>query len=82
LEEKMSDTMPEEPVSPVKPKQYLLMVDEASKDALGRLIPSLTFVQIEGMGMQNNSDHMLLVSPLPKTAVETMPVEAVKAADV
>ena len=62
----------------VKPKQFLLMADESMMIFLGKIMPTLMFVQVEGMAMQGNTDHMLLVSPVAKTAVETVPVEGVK----
>lgn len=61
---------------PSKPKQYLVMVDELSMAILGKLIPSMLFVQVEGMAMQGNDNHMLLVNPLNKPTPVTMPVEA------
>lgn len=65
----------ETPVAPPKPKQYLVMVDELSMAILGKLIPSMLFVQVEGMAMQGNDNHMLLVNPTNKPAPVTMPIE-------
>lgn len=65
----------EAPAQAPKPKQYLLMADETTMLFLGKIMPSLLFVQVEGMAMQNNNEHMLLVNPLPKPASpETVPV--------
>lgn len=64
--------------APPKPKQYLVMVDEVSMVILGKLVPSMLFVQVEGLAMQGNSDHMLLVNPIAKPAPVTAPVEGVK----
>ena len=61
------------------PKQYLVMVDEMAMTFLGKLVPSMLFVQVEGMAMKDNSDHMLLVNPIAKQAPITAPVEGVRA---
>ena len=79
----MSDIQPE--VAPVaeapvqKPKQYLIMADEVTMAVLGKLMPTLLFVQVEGMAMQGNDGYMLLVNPLNKPAPITLPVPAVSA---
>lgn len=71
---------PEEtPIAPPKPKQYLLMADELHMALLGKLLPGLLFVQVEGMGMQNNPNHMLLVNPVATPPVQTQVIEAAKA---
>jgi hypothetical protein len=67
------------PVEAPKPKQFLIMADELHMAMLGKLLPGLLFVQVEGMAMQNNDTHMLLVNPLPKVAPATAPVEGIKA---
>lgn len=73
--------MSETPVVPeAKPKQYLVMVDEMTMALLGKLLPTMLFVQVEGMAMQGNTEHMLLVNPIPKPpAPETVPVASVQA---
>ena len=58
-----------------KPKQYLLMIDEINVAILSRLIPSIQFVQVEGIHMQNNDTHMALVSPMVKLVSQPMPVQ-------
>lgn len=60
---------PEVPASVVKPKQYLIMADEMHMALLGRLMPGLLYVQVEGMGLQGNSDYMMLVNPVKKEPV-------------
>lgn len=63
---------PKEEAAPVvtpKPKQYLLMADELHMNLLAKMIPGLLFVQVEGMGMQNNPSHMLLVNPVASSGV-------------
>lgn len=55
----------QEPVStPPKPKQYLLMADELHMAMLGKIMPGLQFVPVEGMAVQNNPNHMFLVNPV------------------
>ena len=65
----MSEELKQEAPAPVEapkpPKQYLLVVDELNMAMLGRLMPGLLFVQVEGLAMENNKTHMLLVNPLP-----------------
>jgi hypothetical protein len=65
--------------APAKPKQYLIMADELHMAILGKIIPGILFVQVEGMAMKDNSDHMLLVNPIAKPAPVTTPIEGVKA---
>lgn len=62
--------IPAEEVAP-KPKQYLLMVDEASMIFLGKLIPAMLFVQVEGLAMKDNDQYMLLVNPVKKVEEKT-----------
>lgn len=75
-EKPMSDEVKEEVAAPVEevvqsnPKQYLLMVDEASMVFLGKLMPSVLFVQVEGLAMKDNDQHMLLVNPVKKSEEE------------
>lgn len=63
-----------------KPKQYLLMADELHMAILSKIMPGILFVQVEGMAMQNNDTHMLLVNPLPKVEPVTKPLEAAQPA--
>lgn len=65
------------PVEAPKAKQFLILADEMHMALLGRLIPGLLYVQVEGMAMQGNSDYMLLVNPVKKE-VKTVPIEGVK----
>ena len=74
--------MSEDNVPTPKPKQYLVMVDETNMIFLSKLMPSMLFVHVEGMAMQGNSEHMLLVNPIAKTEVVTTPLEGVKAEEV
>lgn len=49
-----------------KPKQYLIMADELHMALFARLLPGLLFLQVEGMNVEKNDQHMLLVTPKPK----------------
>lgn len=49
-----------------KPKQYLLMVDEVMMAMLGRMSPSMRFVEVEGMNLEGNNHSMVLCTPKPK----------------
>jgi hypothetical protein len=62
-----------------KPKQYLIMADELHMALLSKLLPGILFVQVEGMAMQNNNTHMLLVNPLPKAEPATQPLQPASA---
>lgn len=53
-----------------KPKQYLLMADEITMAYLGKLIPSMRFVEVEGRSVIENNEYMLLVNPVPKKEEE------------
>jgi hypothetical protein len=83
---KMSEEVIQEEVAPEapipKPKQYLVMVDEITMAILGKIMPGLLFVQVEGMAMQGNDNHMLLVNPVVKPPVPTVPVEGIKPEEV
>lgn len=70
----MSEEVKNEEIPP-KPKQYLVMVDEVSMAILGRLVPSMLFVQVEGMAMDGNANHMLLVNPIQKPQPIVAPLE-------
>lgn len=70
------------PIEPITmPKQYLLMADEATMIMIGKIMPGMLFVQVEGMAMKDNDGHMLLVNPIAKPAPTIIPVEAVKASE-
>jgi len=75
------EIVPEAVEAPPKPKQYLVMVDELSRAIIGKIMPGILFVEIEGMAMEGNANHMLLVNPVPKVEPVTVPIEGVKADD-
>jgi hypothetical protein len=56
-------------------KQYLLMVDEVSMAILGKLLPSIKYVAVEGMFLKDNANYQMLVSPLPPQEKDPGPVE-------
>lgn len=56
----------------ILPKNYLLMADELTIAFLGKIIPSLKYVEIEGMTMVDKPTHQLLVNPLPKPKEEVV----------
>ncbi len=53
-----------------KQKQYLVMVDSLGLACMSKLMPGLQFVQVEGMGIPDNNNYQLLVSPLAKKVEE------------
>ncbi len=47
-------------------KQYLVMVDDLNMALLGKIIPGLQYLPVEGMTLQGQDVYQMLVSPLPK----------------
>lgn len=66
LTEEMKTMTEEMKVETPRPKQYLVMVDDMGRALLGRLCPSLMYVEVEGVGLKEQPDYMALVNPLPK----------------
>lgn len=52
-------------------KQYLLLVDDVGMALLSQIIPSINFIQVEGMDIKEDPLRKVLVHPVP-------PVEAPK----
>jgi len=48
-----------------KPKQYLPLLDEVGMACMRHLMPSMQFVEVEGMMMSDNNAYQVLVNPLP-----------------
>jgi hypothetical protein len=48
----------------VKPKQYLIMVDELSMAMLGKLCPGIVYLEVTGMPITDNPNYQVLVNPL------------------
>lgn len=69
---KMSESIPigeipqEETIKSVEapPKSFLIMTDEITMAMLGKLFPSLRFLQVEGLPIKDNTSHMLLANPI------------------
>ena len=74
IQEAVEPEAPQSIPEPIKPKQYLLMVDEASMAVMARLMPSLLFVAVEGLSMKDDPNHVVLVSPLPKPIGDIVPI--------
>lgn len=66
----------------IKQKQYLLLANEIHMALLGRLMPGLMFLQVEGINLKENDSYMVLVNPInPVGAVGTVsPQESNEAA--
>jgi hypothetical protein len=62
--EKIEEQLPA--VEQPKPKQYLLMVDDVFMAVLGRIVPGMRFVEVEGMSLEGNNQSMVLATPIPK----------------
>lgn len=46
-------------------KQYLIVVDDYCRGILGDLIPSLRYVEVEGMRIREVADKLVMVTPNP-----------------
>lgn len=44
-------------------KQYLVVLDEGTKALIGMLLPSIKFLEVEGMESEESLDHLVLVTP-------------------
>lgn len=65
-----------EETPPVAPKQFLMVVDEVSMALLGRMVPGIKFLAVEGMDIPGNTNHRILVTPIKAVVAETQPVES------
>lgn len=43
-------------------KQYLVVLDEGTKALIGMLLPSIKFLEVEGMESEESLDHLVLVT--------------------
>ena len=66
--------------TPPVPKQYLLMVDESSMQLMMRILPTMIFVQVEGIKVNGQDNHQFLVNPLQKPL--EMPIAEMPVMDV
>ena len=53
-----------------KSKQYLMLLDEMTMAIIGKIMPCMQFVEVEGFGMKDNDDYMLLVNPVKRVVSE------------
>lgn len=74
----MTNTVPEN-----QKKQYLLMVDDVSMALIQNIVPSMSFVPIEGMLMDNQPKYQCLVSPISASAQKQLDgvVESIDSCD-
>lgn len=61
------------PQTPTTSKQYLLVLDDVTMVIIGRICPSLRFIEVEGMPMKDCTSHTLLVNPVA-VAIEPIPI--------
>lgn len=59
-EEVKEAEVPEAP----KLKQYLLVVDDITMAFLGKIMPGIRYIEVEGMHVAGNDKHQFLVNPL------------------
>lgn len=60
-------------MTPTIPKQYLLVLDDVTMAIVGRLCPSIRFIEVEGMPMKDCTSHTLLVNPVA-VAIDPLPI--------
>jgi hypothetical protein len=48
-----------------QPKQYLLLVDSLNMLLLGKMMPGLGFVEVQGMKIKEKETHYVMISPIP-----------------
>lgn len=46
-------------------KQFLLLIDEACAGNLASLIPSIKFLEVQGMPMEGGQSHVLVTPIIP-----------------
>lgn len=52
-------------------KQFLLVVDDAGREALAKVMPRIRFLEVEGTTLQGVDGVQFVVNPLPKQQPET-----------
>lgn len=55
-------------------KQYLLTVDEVGLAYLSKMVPSMRYLEVEGMSIIDQPNHHLLVTPKPSMPKTDLPV--------
>ena len=46
-----------------------MILDDLHMAILAKLIPGARFIEVEGMAVKDNTDYMILVNPIIKTAL-------------
>ena len=54
-------------------KTYLLAVNDLNMALLNRVMPGITYVEVKGMPLADNTEFMALTTPLPKQAAPEAP---------
>lgn len=54
-------------------KQYLIMADEVHMAVIGKMMPGIRFVEVQGINIDSQPNHTFLVNPKP--VAEDKPVE-------
>lgn len=62
--------------------KYLLMVDEIRMQALISVLPSLEFLEVQGMDLHGNTAVKILATPVKVTMPMVQPTNAVEEAPV
>jgi hypothetical protein len=71
--DKMSESIKEEevtpetspgPIAPPPRKEFFLMVDEIQMSLLSRVLPGIQYVEVQGMNIKDEPNHLLLVTPI------------------
>jgi len=65
-------------MSEEKRKQYLVLADEMHMALLGKLMPGILFIEVEGLAMPHDPTRMLLVNPVNAPAA-TPPTDSLNA---
>lgn len=47
-----------------RPKQYIVLVDQIGLACMGKLMPGLQFIEVEGMEIPDNKGYQLIATPL------------------
>lgn len=48
----------------IQPKQYLMVVDEITMAIMGRIMPGIRYLQVEGAPTQGDANYQVLVTPV------------------
>lgn len=64
--------MTEQAVETAPLKQFLLTVDEVGLAFLSKLCPTLRYLEVEGMSINDQPNHYLLATPKPAVPTEVV----------